>query len=329
MKRREFLRNTSLALAAAGTSLANTSALASASSSMAKSAKVRFGIIADLHQDFTFDAPQRLQAFINEMNHLKPDFILELGDFCCPIEKNKVIADIWNGFPGPKYHVIGNHEMDQKCTREQVVSFWGMAGRYYSFDQNGFHFIVMDGNAPNPANPQERYPAGIDDDQMNWLSADLAKALLPTIVFCHQGFDNTAIRNRESVRILLENTHSRNGNGKVVAVFSGHFHQDYYNFINGIHYIQINSSTYQWWGERINNDSFGHDAEKAHPLIKYMTFYRDPLWAFVEVSDNGILEVRGRKTAWMGKSPHDLNVGKHEWEYPSATAVSDRRLRWS
>ena len=87
----------------------------------------------------------------------------------------------------------------------------------------------------------------------------------------------TVLRNRESVRILLENSSSRNGHGKVVTVFSGHFHKDYYNLINGIHYVQINSSTYRWWGESINNDSFGPAAEKAHPAIKYMTFYKDPL----------------------------------------------------
>jgi 3',5'-cyclic AMP phosphodiesterase CpdA len=267
MKRRDFLRNASLAFAAAGTVSANASALASSSPSAAKSAKIRFGIISDLHHDFTFDAPQRLQAFINAMNQRKPDFILDLGDFCCPVENNRVITDIWNGFSGPKFHVIGNHETDQHCTREQVVNFWGMAGRYYSFDRNGFHFIVLDANAPNPANPKEHYPSGIEDEQLLWLKTDLANTKLPTFVFSHQGLDFSPLRNREDIRILLENTQSRNGNGKVIAAFSGHTHKDYYNLINGIHYIQINSSTYRWWGDIINNDSFGQEAEKAHPLI--------------------------------------------------------------
>jgi 3',5'-cyclic AMP phosphodiesterase CpdA len=329
MKRRNFLRIASLAAAAAGTSSANTSALASIPPSTAKSTKVRFGVISDLHHDFTFDAPQRLQAFIDEMNRVRPDFIVELGDFCCPVEKNKVIADIWNGFDGPKYHVIGNHETDRKCTREQVVSFWQMPGRYYSFDRNDFHFIVMDANAPDPKDPKEQYPAGIEEEQLKWLSADLASTQLPTMIFCHQGFDNTAVRNRDSVRTLLENTHSRNDNGKVVAVFSGHFHQDYYNLINQIHYIQINSSTYKWWGEVINNDSFGEEAEKAHPLIRYMTFYHDPLWALVEVSDKGILEVHGKRSVWMRKSPDDLKIAQHEWEHPAVPTITDRRLRLS
>ena len=321
------MRSASLSLAAAGVAATNASALESVPSDSVSSAKIRFGLIADLHHDFTFDAPERLKAFIAEMNRVKPDFVLELGDFCCPVEKNKVIADIWNGFSGPKYHVIGNHEMDQGCTRKQVVSFWGIPGRYYSFDRNGFHFIVMDTNAPNLKDSREKYPAGVDAEQLEWLSRDLASTQLPTIVFGHHGFDNTAVRNRESVRILLENTHSREGHGKVVAVFSGHFHADYYNLINGIHYVQVNSATYQWWGDKIHNDSFGAEAEKAHPLIKYMTFYKNPLWALIEIRGDGILEIQGKKTSWLGKSPQDLNLTEHAWEYPSVPSVSSRKLR--
>ncbi|HVJ07240.1 MAG TPA: metallophosphoesterase [Acidisarcina sp.] len=328
LKRRDFLFSASLSVLASGVTQVSASTLASIEPAEDKSSSVRFGIIADLHHDFTFDAPKRLQAFVDEMNRLKPDFILELGDFCCPVENNTAIVDIWNHFHGRKYHVIGNHEMDQKCSREQVVRFWGMPGRYYSFDRGGFHFVVMDGNDPDPQNPGERYPSGIDLEQLEWLSEDLSSTRLPTIVFCHQGFDNTAVRNRESVRTLLENTPSRNGRGKVIAVFSGHFHSDYYNLINGIHYIQINSATYQWCGKNVNNDSFGTAAEKLHPLIKYMAFYQDPLWAYVEVSHKGVLEIHGRRSGWLGKSPHDLHLVEHEWDHSSVPSITDRRLQW-
>ncbi|WP_260706615.1 metallophosphoesterase family protein [Edaphobacter flagellatus] len=327
MNRRDFLRNAALGVAAPGAVSTNAAALVSMPE-QAYSA-IRFGVIADLHHDFTFDAPRRLEAFVREMNELKPDFILDLGDFCCPVEKNRNIVDIWNGFPGTKHHVIGNHEMDQRCTREQVVDFWKMPGRYYSFDQNGFHFVVLDGNDPDPRNPDERYPAGIDSRQLEWLRGDLSSTKLPTIVFCHQGFDNSAVRNRESVRILLENTHSREGNGKVVAVFSGHFHNDYYNLINGIHYIQINSATYQWCGEGVNNDSFAAATLKSHPLMKHMAYYQDPLWAYIEIDADGILKVRGRKTNWMGKSPRDLKLAEHDWDYPPKPGISSRQLRLS
>jgi len=327
LNRRDFLRNATLSVAATGATSANASVPASMQSSEERYPTIRFGIIADLHHDFTFDAPRRLRAFIDEMNQLKPDFILDLGDFCCPVEKNKIIVDTWNSFPGLKHHVIGNHEMDQRCTREQVVDFWKMPGRYYSFDLNGFHFVVLDGNDPDPRNPGERYPSGIDNKQLQWLSSDLVSTKLPTIVFCHQGFDNTAVRNRESVRILLENTHSREGHGRVIAVFSGHFHNDYYNLINGIHYIQINSATYQWCGESVNNDSLGATVTQSHPLIKHMAFYQDPLWAYVEISVDGILNLHGRKTNWMGKSPHDLMLAEHDWDYPPTPGISSRQVR--
>jgi len=58
------------------------------------------GICADLHQDIIYDAPRRLQAFIDEMNELKPDFIIQLEDFCTPKIENKIIMDIWDQFTG-------------------------------------------------------------------------------------------------------------------------------------------------------------------------------------------------------------------------------------
>ncbi|HAA77829.1 TPA: hypothetical protein DCE37_22205, partial [Candidatus Latescibacteria bacterium] len=62
------------------------------------SAKVRFGIVSDVHKDV--------------MQEAKPDFILQLGDFCTPIPQNLEFLTIWNRFSGPRYHVIGNHDMD-------------------------------------------------------------------------------------------------------------------------------------------------------------------------------------------------------------------------
>ncbi|NIP96728.1 MAG: alkaline phosphatase, partial [Akkermansiaceae bacterium] len=48
--------------------------------------------------------------------------------------------------PGPRYHVIGNHDTDGGYQREQTVAWWKMTARYYSFDHAGTHFVVLDGN---------------------------------------------------------------------------------------------------------------------------------------------------------------------------------------
>ncbi len=51
----------------------------------------------------------------------------------------------WNRFSGPKYHVIGNHDMDV-CDKQTIMAMWGMETRYYSFDTGEYHFVVMDRN---------------------------------------------------------------------------------------------------------------------------------------------------------------------------------------
>ena len=60
---------------------------------------------------------------------------------CC----GPAYRDLWNSFAGGKHHVIGNHDMD-RYTYEEYTQGMDMSGRYYSFDQGDFHFIVLDGN---------------------------------------------------------------------------------------------------------------------------------------------------------------------------------------
>jgi len=49
------------------------------------------------------DGPERLTAFIEDMNAQQSDFIIQLEDFCRPYDTNRIISDIWNCFVS---HVI-------------------------------------------------------------------------------------------------------------------------------------------------------------------------------------------------------------------------------
>ncbi|KKL27564.1 hypothetical protein LCGC14_2383900, partial [marine sediment metagenome] len=100
-------------------------------------AVLRFGLIADVHQDVMHDSRQRIEAFVGAMNKAKADFICQLGDFCWPHERNQEFLECWRQFDGPRYHVLGNHDMDGGYTRERAVAFLGMPGKHYSFDNKG------------------------------------------------------------------------------------------------------------------------------------------------------------------------------------------------
>ena len=107
---------------------------------------IKIGMCSDVHLPTMHDAEKRITSFIDSMKIAKPDFIIELGDFGIPKEEFAPYFSIWNSFEGPKYHVIGNHEMDGGTSLEEAVAYRKMENSYYSFSQSGFHFIVLDGN---------------------------------------------------------------------------------------------------------------------------------------------------------------------------------------
>lgn len=103
---------------------------------------VKFAVCTDVHQDLIYDATDRMQKFVSAAKKENVDFIIQLGDFCMPFEKNEPFLKTWDSFNGPKYHVLGNHDTDvsPKIVTQQ---FWGMEKPFYSFDKRAFHFVDM------------------------------------------------------------------------------------------------------------------------------------------------------------------------------------------
>ncbi|PSL23853.1 metallophosphoesterase family protein [Dyadobacter jiangsuensis] len=291
--------------------------------------RIRFGICADLHNDLVPDGEQRLSAFIETMNDQKPDFIIQMGDFCMPKESNRPLMAIWDRFSGPKYHVIGNHETDGGFNHRQVVDFWQAKGTHYAYDAGGYHFVVLNGNEKNPNNASKGYPRYIGQEQRKWLAEDLAGTKLPTIIFCHQGIDNDlgGIEEAAAVRRIFEKANEQAGFTKVRMVFSGHHHQDYHNLINGIHYVQINSMSYFWAGESRNKTSYDESLLKKYPHLRSMLRYKEPIWALVTIYADGSAEVAGKQSGFMDATPSQVRLTEEESVYPVVPFISTRRFR--
>ncbi|GAA4335327.1 metallophosphoesterase [Mucilaginibacter gynuensis] len=311
VQRRKFLKGMGIALA--GIPFASNKLQAETQHENYKpKALFSFGVLTDLHHDLIKDGPRRVEMFIAEMNRLKPDFVIQMGDFCVPKPANQVIMDAWNGFKGTKYHVIGNHDNDGGFSHDEVVSFWNAKAKYYSFDLNGYHFIVLNGNERLPGSAAKGYPNAIGDEQRDWLKHDLDSTALPVIVFCHQGIDDDmdGLKEGALIRLLFERANQKAGFQKVRLVLSGHHHEDYLNVYNNINYLQINSASYQF--ARLKN---GYDFELTV----------DPLWAFVSVYTDGTIQVKGKKSAYATpREPADLR----EYDgYPTVPYISDRVIK--
>jgi predicted phosphodiesterase len=286
-----------------------------------KHKKVKFGLFTDVHVPTMHDAKERLTTFMDSMKTAKPDFIIELGDFGTPAPKYAYGFEIWNTYPGPKYHVIGNHEMDGGFSLQQALAYRKMPSSYYSFEKNGFYFIVLDGN--DKKSPDVKgYQEHLNPPQIAWLKEELTKAKGPIVIFSHQGLGNDGVDNAAEIRIILEAHNAKAKKNKIMANFYGHIHYDRADNINGIWYVCINSMSYKWLGEEYGHVRYSEQVDKDFKWIKYTAPYKDPLFTVIEISTKGTISISGKKSEWVGPSPQEVGfpVKNPEYEVPEIRA---------
>ena len=224
--------------------------------------RLRFGMVTDLHYaDIAARgsrhyrrSPGKLAECLDLMNEQDVDFLIELGDFkdqaTPPVHDTtlqylRTVEAQFQGFEGPTYHVLGNHDVDSISKQDFLAQVTNTDiapdASYYSFDAQGLHCIVLDANFM--ANGQA-YDSGnfnwtetyICPEQMTWLDQDLGRTRKKALVFCHQCLDGTEshhVKNGTAVRRILEDSE------KVLAVFTGHNHAGDYSLIKGIHYYTL------------------------------------------------------------------------------------------
>ncbi len=322
MKRRKFLKE------AAKAGIVTSIPFTLSGFGLKEAVKLQIGIAADVHQDIIHDGYARLRYFMDDMKKRQPDFIIQMGDFSLPRPQNQPFLDIWNEFEGPAYHVLGNHDMrDFGFTREQTMEWWQMKQRYYSFDQEGFHFVVLDGNDKNPK-PWNGYDRYIGAEQKEWLKMDLNHTSKPTVVFIHQSLEaESGIANKEEIRAILEEARSSKNSqskSKVIACFSGHHHTDYVKNINGIPYIQINSMSYRWVGSEYSRKRFPDHVEQAFPTVSRTCPYTDPLYTVLTLDPSeGKLHLEGKTTTYISPGPEEIGYPNGE---NMASAITERNL---
>ena len=332
MKRREFINK--IGVGATATMIPSTMLSFTPSiSSVKNSNNLSFGIVTDVHKDLMPDADRRLETFIHEAEERNVDFIIQMGDFCCGETKNKGFLKIWGQYKGPKYHVLGNHDMD-KDSKEEIMDFWGMPKTYYSYDIGGYHFIVMDANFLYQDNKFIDYKNAnfyvdssirtfIHDEQIEWFKADLEATVLPTVVFCHQSLWH-GVKNRLTLQKIME-AHK----DKVICSLNGHNHIDYHFKQKGVDYIGINSMSYQWVsGKFESTERFPKELYQEYGNLHHIAGYKDPLYAFATIKPRGVMEIEGVKSEWMPPSPYDLGKPQEKERASYVPQISDYKIKF-
>jgi len=298
LPRRDFFRSTGVV----ATSILLPRQVMAALSKIKK--PIKLGMIADLHQDVMHDGPARLKVFLDAMKEEKPDALLQLGDFAYPTKKNEVVAKAFEKAHPRALHVLGNHEIDGGHSFDQVAKLWGMKGRYYTENVNGLDLVVLDCNE-KPKNHKGGYPAHIGQEQLEWLAKQLKTLKGPILVISHQPLAGPgSIDNAGEVQTLLEAAAD-----KVLLAVNGHTHIDHVARVGRISYLHVNSASYKWVGGSHRNKSYPAEVHSKFRWVEYTCPYRDSLFATLTIDpENGRIEVKGRESQWVGKSPSQLAI---------------------
>ncbi|MBU6413989.1 MAG: metallophosphoesterase [Planctomycetes bacterium] len=253
---------------------------------------LRVAHLTDMHVQPELGANEGLIACLRHLANQKdkPDLVLTGGDHVMDIfdtgreravELTSLYHKIMQDECGSKVHsCIGNHDIwgwgKKKSGTKGDEDKWGkkwstellrLNDRYYTFDQSGWRFFVIDSVHPDG----EGYTALLDEAQMGWLK-DQFKALpvgMPALVLSHipimsiASFEGTGDpqKNKEykisgskihrdwnQLGIAFRETHARCGTGAGVrACLSGHLHQVDRVDYNGVSYLCNGAVSGAWW----------------------------------------------------------------------------------
>lgn len=218
-----------------------------------------FGYVSDIHYGdkntalnrYYRDGDEKLAVAVEQFNKHDLSFVIVNGDLIdsgaaedAPSDLSAVV-NIVADLDVPSYYSFGNHDLTD-LSKAEAMAVTGQSAGYYSFNRNGYHFVVLDA-CYSADDDDAHYDTGnfdftdtyVPPTERTWLAADLAAAVLPIIVLCHQRLDevsNHAVVNAADVRAILESADVR-------AVFQGHAHANDKETINDITYYTMQAAT--------------------------------------------------------------------------------------
>jgi len=150
--------------------------------------------ISDSHVGFSKPAnPHALDTLKEAVGHItglptKPAFMLHTGDITHSAKPQEFddASQIIGSAGVPVHYVPGEHDITDEETEKAYLERYGKGtkgGGWYSFDQNGVHFIGLN----NVVNLKTFGLGFLGNEQLEWLEDDLRplKSSTPIVVFAH------------------------------------------------------------------------------------------------------------------------------------------------
>ncbi len=244
---------------------------------------LRIAHLTDIHVQPELGAGEGMAVAIEHAHNLKdrPDIILQGGDAIMDAlaEDKTRTKTQWGLFHKtfaetatlPVRHVIGNHDVwgwslenpskaDIAYGKDWAKDEFGLREGYYSYDQAGWHFVVLD----SVSYAQGGYTARLGDAQLEWLDGDLAAvprntpvcvvSHIPILSACtYLDGDNETSGNWQVPGAWMhidarkiKDVFSKYNN--VRLALSGHVHlQDEVHYL-GVKYLCNGAVSGGWWG---------------------------------------------------------------------------------
>lgn len=277
---------------------------------------LRFAHFTDIHLFAERNAPQGFAAALAHVQAApqSAELIVTGGDLVFDSSETAlgVARDRWDLFKRmlkehcrlPIEHCLGNHDVWGWCSTKcgshgkeaeygtaLARSELGLAGEWQSFDRGGWHFVLLNSIAPDPAN-ECGYLALVSEAQFEWLSADLAATKLPTVVVSHapivsitplmrgsnyRGADNKGTVSGGLMHLDSQRLHKLfRASGRVRLVLSGHMHLIDRCEADGVTYCCDGAVCGGWWKADANHaaPTYGltdlfDDGTFDHRVIEY------------------------------------------------------------
>ena len=268
-------------------------------------AQYRIGVFADCQyaeqetaiNRYYKNSKQKLKDCIEHFNRQNLHFVVNLGDL---IDKNfssfDTILPVLSKSKHQIFHVTGNHdlEVEQELIKE-VPKKLGLKKNYYSFSENGWRFIFLNGNEISMLSNNEEikteakimlenltkkghpnnqpWDGALGEKQISWLQGQLIKSEKQkekAVIFCHYPvypIEKHCLWDYDKVLHTLEKYSC------VKLWINGHNHAGNYGKLNACYFVNLRGmvetetqnafSTITFFEDKIKIEGFGREESRV------------------------------------------------------------------
>ena len=274
---------------------------------------MKFLMFADFHHApgyFLGGTPEALAAFQQRAEETGCEFMIHAGDFTNCRDIHLPVIEAYNNFHIPSYHVLGNHDADN-APFPRVLEYYRIPTDtgYYYFDHGGYRIIATNTNYFRDGDEYIHYSMGnylgkgatrewLSPEQLVWLREAIATAPGPCLIFSHASFERPdGAKERDEVRAIINEANARRPHS-VLACFNGHHHRDHREVIDGVLYMEVNSTKFDWIEKC--HDLYPAALCEEFKLLSHTVVYNDPLCAVVTVEGTTVTVEGSESTMFMG-----------------------------